>query len=339
VRILSNGKELVKKVNKSIEYLRTFNKADEPYYLCYSGGKDSDTIRILAELADVNYEVHNNHTTVDSPTTVYYIREVMSAFGERERVQTEQGEIIYKYGDRGFIHMPPRSMWQLIVAKGFPPSRFARYCCQELKERGGRGRRKITGVRWAESNNRKENQGLVTIVGMTKTTEKIAIEQEVDYIVNKHGGIILNTDNDKERRVVEACYRTTTTMINPIIDWTDDEVWEFLHYYGCKSNPEYACGECRAGCIACPLAGGKKQKEEFIRYPKYRNSYLLAFDRMLKKREADGKVNFDIAKRRYWKDAESVMRWWVGDDPLQITIEDYMKYLEEQQAMMEEYET
>lgn len=23
------------------------------------------------------------------------------------------------------------------------------------------------------------------------------------------------------------------------------------------------------------------------------------------------------------------MRWWVGDDPLQITIEDYMNFLEE----------
>ena len=26
-----------------------------------------------------------------------------------------------------------------------------------------------------------------------------------------------------------------------------------------------------------------------------------------------------------WRDGESVMRWWVGDDPNQITLEDYLK--------------
>ena len=62
---------LMKKEKEAIERLQAFS-AEEPYYLCYSGGKDSDTIRILAELANVNFEVHNNHTTVDAPETVYY---------------------------------------------------------------------------------------------------------------------------------------------------------------------------------------------------------------------------------------------------------------------------
>ena len=31
-------------------------------------------------------------------------------------------------------------MWQLIVRLGMPPTRTARYCCRELKERGGIGR-------------------------------------------------------------------------------------------------------------------------------------------------------------------------------------------------------
>ena len=139
---------LKEKEGKAIQRLKSFNKDDEPYYLCYSGGKDSDTIRILAELANVNFEVHNNHTTVDTPTTVRYIKEVIA-----------------KYGDRGFIHYPEKTMWELIVQKKFPPTRLARYCCAELKEKGGKGRRKITGVRWAESDNRKNNQGLVTIIG------------------------------------------------------------------------------------------------------------------------------------------------------------------------------
>lgn len=85
----------------------------------------------------------------------------------------------------------------------------------------------------------------------------------------------------------------------------------------------------RVGCIGCPLAGGKKQKEEFKQYPKYRAAYVRAFDKMLVERKRTGKVSFDITKGWAWKDGEAVMRWWVGDDPLQITIEDYMNFLEE----------
>lgn len=158
----------LEKEKRAIEHLKAFDSEAEPYYLCYSGGKDSDVIRILAELANVNYEVHNNHTTVDSPTTVHYIRDVMSQYGEKTEYRDENGQKVYQYGEKGFIHLPKKTMWELIPQKLIPPTRIARYCCAELKEKGGKGRRKLTGVRWAESNGRKNNQGLVTIIGNTK---------------------------------------------------------------------------------------------------------------------------------------------------------------------------
>lgn len=301
---------------RAIEILRNFNNPDEPYYGCYSGGKDSDAVRILFDLAGVNYELHNNHTTVDTPNTVKYIKETLS-----------------QYGDKAFIHMPEKSMWKLIVEKGMPPTRLARYCCAALKEKGGKGRRKVTGVRWAESNNRKNNQGLVTIIGKPNTVMKKCEEIGANFTKTDKGGVVLNTDNSESRRAVESCYRTTSTLINPIIDWSDDDVWEFLHHYGCKSNPEYECGFKRIGCIGCPMAGGKQMKREFAMFPKYRNLYVMAFERMLEK----GEHEFDIAKGRLWVDGESVMRWWVGDDPLQITIDDYLKFQEMQQETMEEF--
>lgn len=45
-----------KKEQRAIQYLRSFQPESEPYYLCYSGGKDSDCIRILEELAGVKHE-------------------------------------------------------------------------------------------------------------------------------------------------------------------------------------------------------------------------------------------------------------------------------------------
>lgn len=150
----------------AIQRLKTFEPHDEPYYLCYSGGKDSDVIRILADLAGVKHDIVNNHTTVDAPETVRYIRSI-------PKIQ---------------ISYPKLTMWDLIVKKGMPPTRLMRYCCEELKERGGQYRVKITGVRWAESNSRRENAGLVRIIGKPKTVVKTAEESGADFTLTNAGG-------------------------------------------------------------------------------------------------------------------------------------------------------
>ena len=286
-----------KKEQRAIQYLRSFQPESEPYYLCYSGGKDSDCIRILAELAGVKHECKHNLTTVDAPETVHYVWDTIG----KENVE-----------------YPEFTMWQLIVKKKIPPTRLARYCCEKLKERGGNGRVKIMGVRWAESLSRTEGHGIVTVIGKPKNMQKYAAENDVSFRFTKKGGLVLNNDTSQSRRFVEHCYRTTSTMVNPIVDWTDEDVWEFLHYYGCQSNPLYQCGSRRIGCIGCPMQGGKGMKKDFSFYLKYRASYVRAFDRMVKAREESGLVN-----RGTWRDGESVMRWWVGDDPNQITMSDY----------------
>ncbi|MDE7122606.1 MAG: hypothetical protein K2O42_10665 [Oscillospiraceae bacterium] len=60
----------------AIERLRTFEPKGDPYHLCYSGGKDSDCIRILAELAGVRHEIHHSLTTVDTLETMQYIKSI-----------------------------------------------------------------------------------------------------------------------------------------------------------------------------------------------------------------------------------------------------------------------
>lgn len=279
---------------KSIEILKSFEPETEPYCLCYSGGKDSDVIRILADLAGVNHDIVHNHTTVDMPETVRYVRSIPN--------------VIFNY--------PDKSMWQLIVDKGMPPTRLMRYCCSELKERGGKGRVKITGVRWAESKSRKESSDVVRIIGKPKTTQKFADDIGADYKVTKQQGLILNDDNDESRRMVEHCYRTTSTMINPIVNWTDDDVWEFLKYYGCQSNPLYQCGFKRIGCIGCPMAG-KHRYTEFRLYPKYKNLYIKAFDRMLARSKELGK-----SYKLDWQTGSDVFKWWMEEDYRQITFDD-----------------
>ena len=284
------------KEKRAIQYLQMFEPQTEPYYLCYSGGKDSDVIRILASLAGVKHDIENNHTTVDAPETVRYIRSIPNVH----------------------INYPQKTMWQLIVDKLMPPTRLVRYCCAELKEKGGKNRIKITGVRKEESVNRLHNSGVVKIIGKPKSIEKAAIEQGVEYEKTMKGGIILNHDNAESRQFVEQCYRTTSTIINPIVDWTTNDVWEFLKHYGCQSNPLYQMGFCRVGCVGCPMGGGKHMKNEFARYPKYKENYIRAFDRMINHRADKGLPTV-------WKSGEECYTWWVGDDPNQITFDDLEK--------------
>lgn len=283
----------IEKEKKAIERLKAFEPETEPYYLCYSGGKDSDVIRILAQLAGVKHEIHHNLTSVDAPETIHYIKSIPNV-----TIDVPHD----KNGNR-------ISMWSLIVKKGIPPTRLMRYCCSELKEKGGKGRMKITGVRSAESAKRAKNAGIVKIIGKPKTVQKMADELNANCEVSPAGGLVMNMDNDENRRLVEHCYRTTSTMINPIVDWTDYDVWEFLKHYGCGANPLYQCGKKRIGCIGCPM-NDKRQIEEFDLYPKYKNLYIRAFGRML---EAHPEKEYS------WKTGIDVFDWWTGFDSNQLS--------------------
>lgn len=290
----------IEQEKKAILRLQQFEPKSEPYYLAYSGGKDSDVILTLAKLAGVKYEAVHNLTTVDAPETIYHVRKQVDV--RIDKARDAEGNHI--------------NMERLIVQKMVPPTRIMRYCCDVLKERGGRGRKVVTGVRRAESVNRNANGGLVIVLGKPKTAQKSAEAAGVEYRLNKQGGLIMDVDNDEARQWLEDCYRSHKTMLNPIVDWTDDDVWEFLRHYNVEVNPLYECGFERIGCIGCPMAE-KHRWTQFARYPKYKERYIRAFDKMLIAREEAGlenKVNFQTG--------EDVFRWWMGEDINQLTFDD-----------------
>ena len=214
------------KIERAIQNLKMFEETalrmnPDGYYLAFSGGKDSQAIFHLAQMAGVKFTAHYHVTTVDPPELVHFIRK------EYPEVSMEK---------------PEESMWKLIIKKGFPPTRKVRYCCSELKERGGEGRFVITGVRWAESRKRK-NRGLAEIRG----AESAKV-------------LLLNNDNDEKRRLIESCVMKGKRVLNPIIDWTDEEVWSFIYHYVHRYCCLYDEGFTRIGCIGCPLASVRKGK-------------------------------------------------------------------------------
>ena len=281
-----NGRD---KVEVAILRLKTF-EPPEGYYLAFSGGKDSVVCKALCDMAGVKYDAHYNITSVDPPELVQFVKTFPDVTMDRHHWK-EDGKT-HKAGD-------PITMWNLISEKTMPPTRLARYCCQHLKEHGGDGRMTITGVRWAESANRRNNQGEIVVF---KPSDEM-LESE-DFFLNSQGGTVLVNDNEESRKMVENCYKLRKTLVNPIIDWTNDEVWEFIKEYNVAYCSLYDEGFSRLGCVGCPLGGGSAQKRGFERWPKIKNAYLKAFERMLK--------NMDTSRTTTWKSAEDVMTWWVN---------------------------
>lgn len=280
------------KLHIAIQRLKSF-EPPEGYFLAFSGGKDSQCIYHLAEMAGVKFEAHYHVTSVDPPELIYFIRE-------------HYPDVIFDipHDENG----KRISMWSLIRDTKIPPTRIMRYCCSQLKETNGNGRMTVTGVRWAESARRKANQGVAVITGKPKTTQKKADELGVDYKVSKSGTLVMNEDNDENRRLAEFCYRTQKMLLNPIVDWTDEEVWELLN--DIVKVPHccmYDEGFTRIGCIGCPMAGTANQRKEFARFPKFRALYVRAFDRMIEQRKM-------ARMPTTWTDGEEVMLWWLQED-------------------------
>lgn len=257
----------------------SLHRYGKPLLITYSGGKDSQVLVALAERSGIDFEVVNSHTTADAPETVYFIR---------EQFRQMEGRGINCAIEKPRYKGKPTSMWSLIPQKMMPPTRLVRYCCAVLKENTGRDRFIATGVRWAESTRRKNSRGVMEL--MHKDPAK---------------RIILMGDNDEKRQLFETCNLKSKMTVNPIVDWSDDDVWDYTHSEHLTVNPLYCEGHKRVGCIGCPMAGGGRQ-HEFMRWPKYEELYVAAFERMLEARRAKGKPCD-------WQTGRDVFRWWMED--------------------------
>ena len=122
--------------------------------------------------------------------------------------------------------------------------------------------------------------------------------------------------------MIEQCYKRHKTTLNPIIEWTDNDVWDFIKAESVPYCGLYDEGFKRIGCIGCPLAVKHAREVEFARWPKYKEAYIRAFDKMLEVRKNAGK-DYSTGS---WQSALDVFNWWMEYDilPGQITMEEIM---------------
>lgn len=256
----------------------------QPLVITYSGGKDSDVLLHLAEISGIPFEVLHSLTTADAPETVRHVYETLKRL-EGKGIKCTVDKHAQPDGSRV-------TMWNLIPRKLMPPTRLVRYCCAELKEGGGKGRFIATGVRWAESTARKNNRGTLEVIASKRSNS-----------------LIFANDNVEDRRLLETCQMKGQRVVNPIIDWRDDDVLDYAISEKICMNPLYCEGFRRVGCIGCPMASSSRIIE-FARYPKFKAAYIRAFDKMLARRIAKGK------DAHSWRSGVDVFHWWMEDGVL-----------------------
>ena len=94
-------------------------------------------------------------------------------------------------------------------------------------------------------------------------------------------------------------------LVHPLLEWTEDQVWDFIDRHKLAYPVLYDQDYSRLGCIGCPQGSPKRRLIEFERYPKYKAAYIRAFDRMVTKRKLDG-------LKTSWENGQQVFDWWLS---------------------------
>jgi len=117
------------------------------------------------------------------------------------------------------------------------------------------------------------------------------------------------SNSRKCREFYEKDTNKNKWYVNPIIDWEEWEVWEYI-----EKNKLPVCGlydtQGRIGCIGCPMQYYKSRQRELNRYPRFKNMYLKAIQKVI-----------DNGKFKEFKDAQDVYEWWVGN----LGLDEYLR--------------
>lgn len=204
------------------------------------------------------------------------------------------------------IIRPQKSFFQLVSEKGLP-SRIRRYCCDKLKEYKIM-EKTILGVRKSESDNRARNYSEPTkclYYGRAKTPEN-------------H---------------VEGIY--------PILDWTDDDVLNYIEANNIRLHPLYYREDGsidikrRLGCMCCPMIYWKRRVKEFRKYPGMVRAYLRAAEKHRREHpDTDAATKYVDVYQLFFRNVffdtqEKWDKWLADNDASVFGIRDYRKHLEQ----------
>lgn len=260
------SERLRKKMLHSVELLQKAEKialnydAENGYYLAFSGGKDSQALFHMAQLAGVKFCGHMNLTSVDPPEVIRFVKK---NYPEVELIK------------------PGKSIFQHAIEKQILPTMRVRWCCAEYKETAGAGKVTLIGIRKAESSRRaKRNEVEINnrkFSGDLDELDAYRQEQKAKRARRKSKEQGVNITNADKEQTLGCIHGKESLLISPIIYWTEKDVWEFLNdVVKVPHCSLYDEGWHRIGCIGCPMSSYKQKMIENKRYPHIKRGWIKA---------------------------------------------------------------
>ena len=257
---------LRKKMLHSVELLQKAEKialnydAENGYYLAFSGGKDSQALFHMTQLAGVKFCGHMNLTSVDPPEVIRFVKK---NYPEVELIK------------------PGKSIFQIAIEKQILPTMRVRWCCAEYKETAGAGKVTLIGIRKAESSRRaKRNEVEINnrkFSGNLDGLDEYRQEQRAKRARRKSKEQGVNITNADKEQTLGCIHGKESLLISPIIYWTEQDVWEFLNdVVRVPHCSLYDEGWHRIGCIGCPMSSHRQKMIENERYPHVKRGWIKA---------------------------------------------------------------
>ena len=261
---------LRKKMEHSIALLQKAERLalmydpQDGYFLAFSGGKDSQALLHMAQLAGVQFKAHMNLTSVDPPEVIRFVRQ---QYPECQMTP------------------PHDSIYNVAVRMGILPTMRTRWCCQEFKETAGAGKVTLIGIRKAESTRRAKRKEVEIsnhkFQGNLEELDEYRAEQNEKRRKKRSQKQGVNITNATDEQTVGCIHGKESLLISPIIEWTEQDVWEFLNDV---VRVPHCClydeGWHRIGCINCPMASAKQKRIENERWPHVKRNWIKTIQRI-----------------------------------------------------------
>lgn len=103
------------------------------------------------------------------------------------------------------------------------------------------------------------------------------------------------------RPMVQSCYKgDKRILLHPVIDWSDEDVWEFIRSKKLPYCSLYDEGFKRIGCVGCPMSHNKAA--EFKRWPRFEGMFKRAIAKMI-----------PLSKKNE-RTVDEVWSWWMEEN-------------------------
>lgn len=178
---------------------------------------------------------------------------------------------------------PSMSIYDMALKKHILPTRFMRWCCAEYKEKSGAGKVTLIGIRKDESARRSKRN-------------------EVETGNRKFSGNFDQFSEHKET-MITCVHGKDKILVSPILNWTEEEVWEFIRRYKIPYCKLYDEGYSRIGCILCPMSNRKQKLKDIKRFPHVKRKWVQTIQKLIDA----GYLNHNF------NDAEFGFNWWISD--------------------------